>query len=93
MKARKASAKTALAVKPQGRVLRGGAFKPDFTLHFRALVKKLEILAKAREVSGLAIVTEVMSPSDVQLVEEFADILQVGTKHAKFQPFACCRQI
>ena len=75
---------TALAVKAAGaRVLRGGAFKPRTSPYsFQGLGQKgLEILAKAREVSGLAIVTEVMSPSDVQLVEEFADILQVGTRN------------
>jgi 3-deoxy-7-phosphoheptulonate synthase len=65
------------------RILRGGAFKPrsspySFQGHGRA---GLQMLARAREESGLAIVTEVMSECDVPLVAEYADILQIGTRN------------
>jgi len=64
------------------RVLRGGAFKPRtspyaFQGHGR---EGLKLLAKAREETGLAIVTEVMSEDDVPLVAEYADILQIGSR-------------
>ncbi|MBP8613642.1 MAG: 3-deoxy-7-phosphoheptulonate synthase [Firmicutes bacterium] len=75
---------TALAIKDSGaHVLRGGAYKPRTSPYtFQGLgVKGLEMLARAREESGLPIVTEVMSPSDVRLVSEFADILQVGARN------------
>lgn len=65
------------------RVLRGGAFKPRsspyaFQGHGAA---GLQMLARAREESGLPIVTEVMSECDVPLVAEYADILQIGTRN------------
>lgn len=65
------------------RILRGGAFKPrsspySFQGHGEA---GLKMLARAREESGLAIVTEVMSECDVPLVAEYADILQIGTRN------------
>jgi 3-deoxy-7-phosphoheptulonate synthase len=75
---------TALAVKDAGaHILRGGAYKPRTSPYtFQGLgVRGLEMLAIAREESGLPIVTEVMSPSDVGLVSEFADILQVGARN------------
>ena len=61
------------------RVLRGGAFKPRSSPYaFQGLgVEALKLLAKAREETGLAIVTEVMSEEDVPLVAEYADILQI----------------
>jgi 3-deoxy-7-phosphoheptulonate synthase len=64
------------------RVLRGGAYKPRSSPYsFQGLgVEGLKILKKARELTGLAIVTEVMSPEDVALVAEYADIMQVGTR-------------
>jgi 3-deoxy-7-phosphoheptulonate synthase len=64
------------------RILRGGAFKPRSSPYaFQGLgVEGLKILARAREESGLAIVTEVMSESDVPLVAEYADILQIGSR-------------
>jgi 3-deoxy-7-phosphoheptulonate synthase len=74
---------TAEAVVAAGaQVLRGGAFKPRSSPYsFQGLgIEGLKILAKARERTGLAIVTEVMGPEDVNLVAEYADIMQVGTR-------------
>lgn len=63
--------------------LRGGAFKPRTNPYqFQGLGEKgLEILAEAREQTGLAIVTEVMSIDQVELVARYADVLQVGTRN------------
>jgi 3-deoxy-7-phosphoheptulonate synthase len=75
---------TARAVKAAGAdILRGGAFKPSTSpYHFRGLGPGgLEILARARAETGLAIITEVMAPQDVALVSKYADILQVGTRN------------
>lgn len=74
---------TAEAVAAAGaRVLRGGAYKPRSSPYsFQGLgLEGLKILAKARELTGLAIVTEAMSPEDVPLIAEYADIMQVGTR-------------
>ena len=74
---------TAVAVADAGaRILRGGAYKPRSSPYaFQGLgVEGLKILRKAREVTGLAIVTEVMSEDDVDLIAEYADIMQVGTR-------------
>ena len=67
-----------------GKVLRGGAFKPRSSPYsFRGLgVQGLQILAKAREETGLPIVTEVMAPEDVDMVAQYSDILQIGTRNA-----------
>jgi 3-deoxy-7-phosphoheptulonate synthase len=64
------------------RVLRGGAFKPRTSPYtFQGLgLEGLKLLARAREEYGLAIVTEVMSESDVPMVAEYADILQIGSR-------------
>jgi 3-deoxy-7-phosphoheptulonate synthase len=65
------------------RILRGGAFKPrssPYSFQGHGL-PGLKMLARAREESGLAIVTEVMSEDDVPLVAEYADILQIGTRN------------
>ncbi len=63
-------------------VLRGGAFKPRSSPYaFQGLgAEGLKLLVKAREETGLAIVTEVMSENDVALVSEYADILQIGSR-------------
>src|SRR5579862_3738613 len=65
------------------RVLRGGAFKPRSSPYaFQGLgLEGLKMLARAREESGLAIVTEVMSECDVPMVADYADILQIGTRN------------
>jgi 3-deoxy-7-phosphoheptulonate synthase len=74
---------TAEAVASAGaRVLRGGAYKPRSSPYsFQGLgVDGLKLLRKAREGTGLAIVTEVMSEQDVDVIAEYADIMQVGTR-------------
>jgi len=74
---------TAYHVRSAGaRVLRGGAFKPRSSPYsFQGLGREgLRLLAAAREETGLAIVTEVMSEDDVPLVAEYADILQIGSR-------------
>jgi len=75
---------TALAVKKAGAtVLRGGAFKPRTSPYsFQGLGEEgLKLLALARDVAGLAVVTEVMTPELVPLVAQYADILQVGARN------------
>jgi len=72
------------AVKEAGATgLRGGAFKPRTDPYaFQGLGEQgLEILAEAREQTGLAIVTEVMSITQVDLVSQYADVLQIGTRN------------
>jgi 3-deoxy-7-phosphoheptulonate synthase len=74
---------TAEAVCRSGaRILRGGAFKPRSSPYaFQGLgLEGLRMLARARERTGLAIVTEVMSECDVALVADYADILQIGSR-------------
>lgn len=74
---------TAEAVRREGaRILRGGAFKPRSSPYaFQGLgLEGLKLLKKAREATGLAIITEVMSPDDVDMVAEYADILQIGAR-------------
>ena len=75
---------TAHAVKEAGaQALRGGAFKPRSSPYsFQGLGEKgLELLAEAREETGLPIVTEVMSSEQVNLVTNYADILQIGARN------------
>jgi 3-deoxy-7-phosphoheptulonate synthase len=75
---------TAEAVKEAGAtVLRGGAFKPRTSPYaFQGLgVEALRYLAEARERTGLPVITEVMEPSQVDIVAEYADILQIGTRN------------
>ncbi len=75
--------RTADAVAQAGaRILRGGAYKPRSSPYaFQGLgLEGLKILSKAREATGLAIITEVMSEEDVDLIAEYADIMQVGTR-------------
>jgi 3-deoxy-7-phosphoheptulonate synthase len=74
---------TAEAVAGAGaRLLRGGAYKPRSSPYsFQGLgIEGLKILRKAREETGLAIVTEVMSEEDIEVIAEYADIMQVGTR-------------
>ena len=75
---------TAHSVRRAGaRVLRGGAFKPRTSPYsFQGLgLEGLKLLARARQETGLAIVTEVMSENDMDLVAEYADILQIGSRN------------
>jgi 3-deoxy-7-phosphoheptulonate synthase len=64
-------------------ILRGGAFKPRTSPYsFQGMEEKgLKLLAKAREETGLPIVTEVMNPRDLPLVKQYADIIQVGARN------------
>jgi 3-deoxy-7-phosphoheptulonate synthase len=80
---------TAQAVKAGGATaLRGGAFKPRTSPYsFQGLKGKgLELLAEAREATGLAIVTEVMAPEHVPLLKEFTDVLQIGARNMQNYP-------
>ena len=65
--------------------LRGGAFKPRTNPYsFQGLGEQgLKLLAMAREQTGLAVITEVLSPGDVELVARYADCLQVGARNAQ----------
>ena len=74
----------ARAVKAAGaHILRGGAYKPRTSPYsFQGLGEEgLKLLAEAREATGLPIITEVMSPDEVPLVCEYADILQIGARN------------
>ncbi len=75
---------SAHAVKKAGATaLRGGAFKPRTSPYsFQGLKEEgLKLLAAAREQTGLAVVTEVVSPDDVELVSEYADVCQIGARN------------
>ncbi len=75
---------TAQAVKAAGaHILRGGAFKPRTSPYdFQGLEEEgLKLLRKAKQATGLAIITEVMTDSDVELVGEYADVIQVGARN------------
>lgn len=64
-------------------VLRGGAFKPRTSPYsFQGLGEEgLKMLARARDETGLKVITEVITPADVDLVARYADILQIGTRN------------
>jgi 3-deoxy-7-phosphoheptulonate synthase len=66
-----------------GHILRGGAYKPrTLPYSFQGLGEEgLKILDEARSLTGMPIVTEVMAPEDVELVEGYADILQIGARN------------
>src|SRR5256886_5202089 len=75
---------TARHVAAQGaKVLRGGAFKPRTSPYsFQGLGEAgLKMMAAARAETGLKVVTEVVSPGDVEMVARYADILQLGTRN------------
>ncbi len=77
---------SARAVKAAGAtVLRGGAYKPRTSPYeFRGLGERgLQILAQARQETGLAIITEVMTPADVELVGRYTDIFQIGARNSQ----------
>jgi 3-deoxy-7-phosphoheptulonate synthase len=74
----------AFAVREAGaHLLRGGAFKPRTSPYsFQGLGEKgLELLAEARQLTGLPVVTEVMSTEQVSLVASYADVLQIGARN------------
>ncbi|MFN8480533.1 MAG: 3-deoxy-7-phosphoheptulonate synthase [Kouleothrix sp.] len=75
---------TARAAREAGaNMLRGGAFKPRSSPYtFRGMGEEaLQLMAKARAETGLPIVTEVMTPTDVALVARYADVLQIGARN------------
>jgi 3-deoxy-7-phosphoheptulonate synthase len=69
-------------------ILRGGAFKPRTSPYaFQGLgVRGLEFLARAREATGLPIVTEALDPEGVDVVAEHADIVQIGARNMQNYP-------
>jgi 3-deoxy-7-phosphoheptulonate synthase len=73
--------------------LRGGAFKPRTSPYdFQGLeLDGLKLLRKARQQTGIGVITEVMSDSDVELVAEYADILQIGARN--MQNFALLKAL
>ena len=82
------------AVKDAGaQILRGGAFKPrTLPYSFQGLGEEgLELLALARKETGLPIITEVMSTEDVDLVEGYTDILQIGARN--MQNFSLLKKV
>ncbi|MEM9399692.1 MAG: 3-deoxy-7-phosphoheptulonate synthase [Verrucomicrobiota bacterium] len=77
---------TARSVKKSGaKILRGGAFKPRTSPYeFQGLGEEgLKLLAQARDETGLSIVTELLAEQDVELVANYADILQIGARNAQ----------
>lgn len=74
-------------------ILRGGAFKPRTSPYsFQGLGEQgLELLALAREKTGLPIITEVVNPNQVELVAQYADILQIGARNS--QNFALLQEV
>lgn len=75
---------TAQAVREAGaHALRGGAFKPRTSPYsFQGLGEAgLELLAEAREITGMPVVTEIMAPEQIPLLTRYADVLQVGARN------------
>lgn len=74
----------ALACQEAGaHALRGGAFKPRTSPYaFQGLGEKaLEMLAEVREITGMPVVTEAMSPEQVPLIAKYADVIQIGARN------------
>jgi len=85
---------TAQGVKRAGAtMLRGGAYKPRTSPYeFQGLgIEALKILREARDLTGLPVVTEVMSTEDLDLICEYADMLQIGARN--MQNFALLRRV
>ncbi|TMC06846.1 MAG: 3-deoxy-7-phosphoheptulonate synthase [Chloroflexi bacterium] len=85
---------TARYVAEQGaRILRGGAFKPRTSPYsFQGLGEAgLRLLAEARDETGLRVVSEVVTPGDVELVASYVDMLQVGTRN--MQNYALLQEV
>jgi 3-deoxy-7-phosphoheptulonate synthase len=85
---------TARSVAKHGaKFLRGGAFKPRTSPYdFQGMeLEGLKLLARAKQETGLGIITEVMSDRDVEMVAEYADILQIGARN--MQNFALLKEV
>ncbi len=82
-----------IAKKGGAHILRGGAFKPRTSPYsFQGMAEEgLKLLQSVRERTGLPVVTEVMSTADVDLVESYADILQIGARNV--QNFALLKEV
>lgn len=75
---------TAKIVKAGGaRILRGGAFKPRTSPYsFQGMAEEgLKILAEARRITGMPVITEIMAAEDLDLICEYADVLQIGARN------------
>jgi 3-deoxy-7-phosphoheptulonate synthase len=74
-------------------IIRGGAFKPRTSPYsFQGLEEEgLKLLQRVREKTGIPVVTEVLNTTDVEVVEEYADILQIGARNA--QNFALLKKV
>ena len=86
--------KTAIEVKKAGaKLLRGGAYKPRSSPYsFQGMGEQgLKLLAKAREKTGLPIVTEIVDTADVPLLEKYIDVYQIGTRN--MQNFALLKAV
>jgi 3-deoxy-7-phosphoheptulonate synthase len=86
VESREQTLEIAHAVREAGAVaLRGGAFKPRTNPYsFQGLGEEgLKLLAEARDETGLEVVTEVLTPSEVDLVAKYADCLQIGTRNSQ----------
>jgi 3-deoxy-7-phosphoheptulonate synthase len=75
------------------KVLRGGAYKPRSSPYsFQGLEEEgLKLLAEARDKTGLFVITEVITPADVPMVSDYADILQIGARN--MQNFALLKEV
>jgi len=82
-----------IAKKGGADILRGGAYKPRTSPYsFQGMEEEgLKLLKKAREKTGLPVVTEVMSTMEVDLVEEYTDVLQIGARNV--QNFSLLKRI
>jgi 3-deoxy-7-phosphoheptulonate synthase len=82
-----------LVKKAGAKILRGGAFKPRTSPYsFQGLEEEgLKLLVEAREKTGLLIITEVITPTDVQLVADYSDILQIGARN--MQNFVLLKEV
>jgi len=77
---------TATAVKKAGaHILRGGAYKPRTSPYsFQGMEEEgLKLLAEAREVTGLPVVTEIVNPADAELIAKYVDMFQVGARNVQ----------
>ena len=79
--------------KAGARMLRGGAFKPRTSPYtFQGLgIEGLKLLAEAREVTGLPVITEIMDTKDLEVIEQYVDCLQVGARN--MQNFALLKEV
>jgi len=79
--------------KAGAKILRGGAFKPRTSPYsFQGLgVEGLKLLAEARELTGLPVITEIMDTKDLEVIEQYADCLQVGARN--MQNFSLLKEV